>query len=250
MARRNRATLKDYFRYGRRPSEQAFEDLIDSGLNTLDDGFFTHSPEIGIGLVSQGEHGALISTFVNPGDDHPVWEIAIDRNSKDLVIRNKDGHKGAKTSITLKHSDDPAGGFRRGDVLVSGNLHAQGRVGAFKRGKVPADGHWHDILDQETVDMEGCWMFEVTAGCAQRDKGRYAILHAVAMHCFGNRRKIRKSRSNFGIFGNRICIRWLREKGTFKCRLQLKTMFRYDGNREINYQVANLWDNPTMNDLI
>lgn len=246
MARRNRATLKDYFRYGRRPSEQAFEDLIDSSLNTLDDGFFMHSPDIGIGLVAQGEEGAMISGFVRAGDDYPVWEIAIDRQTKDLIIRSKEGAKNAKPAITVKSSDDPRQGFRRGDVVVEGNLHAHGRVGAFRTGKVAADGHWHDILDDETVEQEGCWMFEVTAGCAQPDKGRYAILHAVAMHSFGTRRRIRKTRSHYGIFGNRICIRWVRVKGTFRCKLQLKTLFRYDGNRQIRYQLTNLWDNPSM----
>lgn len=249
MARRNRATLKDYFKYGRRPSEKAFEDLIDSTLNTLDDGFFTHTPEIGIGLVSQGDQGALISTFANAGDDNPIWEIAIDRHAKDLVIRAKDEHKSDQTSITLKYSDDPVSGFRRGDVVVNGNIHAAGRVGAFKKGSVPADGHWHDILDPEIVDREGCWMFEVTAGCAQRDKGRYAVIHAIAMHCYGSRRRIRKTRSNFGVFGNRICIRWVKEKGSFKCRLQMKTMFRYNHNREISYQLTSLWENPTMDHI-
>lgn len=246
MARRNRATLKDYFRHGRRPTERAFEDLIDSNLNTLDDGFFTHSPEIGIGLAPQTENGVVISTYARAGDDHPIWDIAVGREEHDLLIRHKEGNAGGKVALTLKHADDPSGKYSKGDVFVHGQLHVRSTKGAFLSGEVPADGRWHDILNNDTVESEGCWMFQVTAGCAQRDKGRYALLHALAMHCFGSQRKISKTRSHFGIFGNRLAIRWLPIKGTFKCRLQLKTLFRYDEDKVITYHITSLWDNPSM----
>ena len=245
MARRNRDTLKDYFKQGHRPTQQAFEDLIDSNLNTLDDGF-SSSPQIGIGLAPQTDKGVVISTFLKPGDIHPIWEIAVDPDKKDLIIRRREGDKPPQPAITIKYQESGRSGYHAKDVVVDGFVHSTGRKGNFITGKIPADGKWHDLLDDKQLEDEGCWMFEVVAGCGQRNKGRYALLSALAMHCFGSRRRIRKTRSNFGLFGNRICIRWVKIKGSFSCRLQLKTLFKYDLGVMIDYQIGSLWDNPQM----
>jgi DNA-binding transcriptional regulator YhcF (GntR family) len=39
MDKKNRETLKNYFKKGSLPSEKEFANLIDSMLNTIDDGF-------------------------------------------------------------------------------------------------------------------------------------------------------------------------------------------------------------------
>ena len=243
--RRNRDTLKEYFKNGSRPTESAFRDLIDSMLNTLDDGF-SSSPQIGIGLAPQTDKGVVISTFLKPGDIHPIWEIALNSANKDLIIRRRDGDTAPQPAITIKYEDDRLAGQHGGDVVVNGLVHSIGRKGAFATGHVPADGKWHDLLNEKQVGHEGCWMFEVAAGCGHHNKGRYALLSALAMHCFGSKRRIRRTRSYYGLFGNRICIRWVKVKGSFACRLQLKTLFKYDEGVMIEYHISSLWDNPKM----
>lgn len=244
MARRNRNTLKDYFKRGQRPSERAFEDLIDSGLNTLDDGF-SSSPQIGIGLAPQSEEGVVLSTFRNPGDTYPNWEFAINRKNGDLQIRCRE-EKEAQPIVTVKYLDDQHEDAKGKGVLVNGMLTSVGRKGGYRSGSVPANGQWQDILGPDEQLEEGCYALEVVAGCGQRNKGMYALLVATAVHCFGSRRRIRKVRSNFGVFGNKICIRWVRVKGSFKCKLQLKTFFKYNHGTTIDYHVSTLWDKPQM----
>lgn len=242
MARRNRDTLKDYFRQGKRPNEQDFADLIDSTLNTLDDGFDS-SPQIGIGLTPLTDDGVIISTYRNPGDVQAAWEIAIDRKNGDLQIKRRIDSE-SQPILTLKYPTDESGNDV--DIILDGTIHSRGRKGTFKSGKAEADGKWHDILSKADRMEEGCWAFEVVAGCGERNKGRYALLVATAMHCYGSKPRIKRVRSNFGLWGNKICLRWVKEKDRFNCKLQIKTYFKYGKGTMINYQITNLWDNPEM----
>ncbi|MDR3061990.1 MAG: hypothetical protein LBU57_07750 [Dysgonamonadaceae bacterium] len=242
LNRRNRETLKNYFRQGERPTQQAFEELIDSTLNILEDGI-SGSPPIGIGLAPLTEEGVVISVFRSAGDQKTMWEIAIEKKNGDLQIRHCDDEN-SQPVLTIKHREDVQ--HKAQDILINGTLNSPGRKGNYKTGKVPADGKWHDMLGEASRLEEGCWAFEVVAGCGERNKGKYALLVATALHCFGNRPRIRKVRSNFGLFGNKICLRWRKVKDKFACRLQIKTSFRYGEGTMIEYQISRLWDNPAM----
>lgn len=245
MAKRNRKTLKNFFKEGKRPTEKDFEDLIDSTLNMLDDGF-SGSPQIGIGLAPLSQHGTIISTYRNPGDTNTVWEVAINKNNGDLQIK-RCNEKNAQPVITLKYERD--NNSHTQEVCFDGILCSPARKGTFKCGTVAADGQWHDILGEADKLQEGCWAFEVVAGCGERHKGRYALMVATALHCFGNKPRIHKVRSHFGYFGHKISLRWLRVKGTFTCKLQIRTRSQYGDGVLIQYQIANLWDNPLMDPL-
>lgn len=242
MAKRNRETLKNYFKQGKRPSEQEFEDLIDSTMNTLDDGFLG-SPQIGIGLTPLADEGVIISAFRNQGDSKPVWKIAVDKNTSDLQIKQCESEQ-SNPILTLKHSADQALGTH--EVIINGIVNSRGRKGCFKIGYIPADGKWYDILGKEDRLEPGCWAFEVVAGCGERNKGRYALMVATAIHCFGKRPKIHTVQSFFGMWGNRIKLRWVKNKDSYDASLQIKTHFRYSDEVYIQYQIANLWDNPQM----
>jgi hypothetical protein len=239
MAKRNRETLKNHFKQGERPTQQAFEDLIDSTLNTLDDGF-SGSPHIGIGLSPLTEKGVIISTFRSPGDQYPAWEIVINKNSGDFEIQRCENGI-SQPVFSIKHQKDTQD--QDSDIILNGMIRCKGIKGSYKTGQVRADGKWHDLLD-ESQQEEGCVALEVTAGCGERNKGRYALLTATAMHCYGSRCKIKKVRSNFGLWGNRLCLRWVKIKNKFACRLQIKTSFRYGEGVMIRYQISQLWDNP------
>ncbi|HCC51390.1 MAG TPA: hypothetical protein DEQ30_04470 [Porphyromonadaceae bacterium] len=241
MAKRNRETLKNHFRQGEKPTQQAFEDLIDSTLNTLDDGF-SGSPHIGMGLAPLTDRGVIISAFRSPGDPYPAWEFMIDKNTGDLCVRR--GEDGVSQPVfTMKYNKEDED--NNPEVIINGMVRCQGIKRNYITGEAPADGKWHDILDNQQLE-EGCFAFDIIAGCGERNKGRYALLSATAIHCFGSRRRIRKVRSNFGLRGNRICLRWIKIKDRFTCQLQIKTAFRYGDDTMIRYQIARLWDNPSM----
>ncbi|MCD7937369.1 MAG: hypothetical protein LUG98_10950 [Tannerellaceae bacterium] len=244
MAKRNRETLKNHFRQGAKPTQQAFEDLIDSMLNTMDDGF-SGSPHIGIGLSPLTEKGTVISTYRSPGDQYPSWEFVVDKTTGDLLIKRC--RKGiSRTVLTLKYEQEPG---HTHEAVFGGMVCCDGIKGNFIRRQVPADGQWHDLLEDSQLE-EGCPAFDIMAGCGERNKGRYALLHATAMHCYGSRRKIKKVRSNFGLWGNRICLRWVKIKDRFACRLQIKTALRYGPGILIDCRIARLWDNPTMEERL
>lgn len=241
MAKRNRETLKNHFKQGDKPTQQAFEDLIDSTLNTLDDGF-SGSPHIGIGLSPLTEKGTIISAFRSPGDQSPAWEFVIDKRTGDLHIQQNEGDVSVPV-LTIRYDKDAIHDTR--EVVFSGMIRCKGVKGSYLCDEIPADGKWHDLLDESMLD-EGCVALQIMAGCGERNKGRYAMLNATAMHCYGSRRRIKKVRSNFGLRGNRICLRWVKIKNRFACRLQMKTALRYGAGVMIRYQISSLWDNPTM----
>ena len=241
MAKRNRETLKNHFRQGEKPTQQAFEALIDSTLNTLDDGF-SGSPHIGMGLSPLTDQGVILSAFRSPGDQYPAWEFIIDKNTGNLHVQHSEDCS-SQPVFTIKNNQDDD--KNNPEVEVNGMVRCQGIKNNNITGQAPADGKWHDVL-KEADPEEGCFALEIVAGCGERNKGRYALLSATAIHCYGSRRRIRKVRSCFGLWGNRICLRWVKIKDRFACRLQIKTVFRYGEGTMIDYQIARLWDNPSM----
>ncbi|MCC8199259.1 MAG: hypothetical protein LIP06_11970 [Tannerellaceae bacterium] len=240
MARRNRETLKNHFKQGAKPTQQAFEDLIDSTLNTMDDGF-SGSPHIGIGLTPLTEKGTIISAYRSPGDPYPAWEFVIDKITGDLLI--KQCQAGLSEQVLALKYNKKTTGMR--EILFDGMICCEGIKGNFINRQVPADGTWHDLLEESQLE-EGCVALQVTAGCGERNKGRYALLHATAMHCYGNRRKIKKVRSSFGLWGNRLCLRWVKVSNRFACQLQIKTAHRYGPEVLIDCRISKVWDNQTM----
>lgn len=247
MARRNRQTLKKSFSRGQKPAEKDFENLIDSTLNILDDGFLK-SPETGIGLAPLvGKKRVVMSVFRESGDPKPDWEFSIgikgelkicrhgEDSSEPVLILNTDG------SVEIGHKETDT--EKEKDIYLNGMINMPGRKGTFAIGQVAADGKWHDITDE----LEGVCALEVVAASGRRHSGKHAILVAMATHCFGDRPKIKKIRSHFGTFSNKLNLRWV--KNGLKCKLQVKTLFYYGEDIQIHYQISKLWDNPLMENI-
>jgi hypothetical protein len=231
MAKRNRQTLKESFRQGKKPSEQDFENLIDSTMNILDDGF-SKSPETGMGLAPLLDKGTVMSVFKESSDPKPQWEIAITQE-RNLEIRRCDGDTSVAV-FTLNSDGSVNIAESEKKSILGGTIQMPIREGSLYKGSVPADGIWHDITD----DLDGCQALEIVATAGKRHRGKHAILVATATTCFGKHSKIRKTRSHFGMYGYKICIRWKRNET--KARLQIKTIFKYGENVQIRYHVTGL----------
>ncbi|MBB4036625.1 hypothetical protein GGR21_002531 [Dysgonomonas hofstadii] len=250
MPAKDRKTLKQYFEQGKKPSQQAFDDLIDSSLNTMDDGFIG-SPTIGMGLTPINDDGVIISAFTNntgKDDDKSLhWQVALNRDSGNLEIRRcKEGNIAPAMIIKHEISKSESKKSTGHETQFNGLINYQGRKGSYITGEVPADGRWHDMLGERSDLQDGCWAFEIVAGCGDPNCGRHALLVATAIHCFGSRPQIKKTRSNYGLWGNRLCLRWVKMEGVFTCQLQIKTFFKYNEGTNIKFQIAKLWDNPLM----
>jgi hypothetical protein len=241
MPKRNRKTLKECFGRGRRPSEVDFENLIDSTINVLDDGF-SKSAETGIALAPIQGKSVVMSVFRKPEDDSPEWEIAVDEDSGNLLI-GRPSEAGTLPLLRLKSSGEVELGITTRGVQLNGAVSCDGRKGSYKQGRVPADGHWHSITDE----LEGCWALEVVAGCGRKNTGKHALLVATAMHCFGAKPRIKAVDSHYGQWGNRIRLRWV--CSGFSGKLQIKTTFNYGEGIAISYNIARLWDAPYMEEV-
>ena len=238
MARRNRQTLKESFRQGKKPSEQDFENLIDSTLNILDDGF-SKSPETGMGLAPLLEKGTVLSVFKEMSDAKPQWEFAINQENN-LEIRRFE-EIGSIPLLTLKTDGSVEITGKGKKAVFGGTIRMAAREGSLYRGKAPADGCWHDV----TSKLDGCPVLEITAVAGKKHSGKYAVLTATATACFGRHSKIRKIDSYFGLYGNKIRIRWKKTRGRYSAKLQLKTIFKYDDDTDIHYHITSLWNDTT-----
>ncbi|MCD8042217.1 MAG: hypothetical protein LUH10_04060 [Tannerellaceae bacterium] len=241
MARRNRETLKKSFRKGKKPTENDFENLIDSTLNILEDGFFK-SPENGIELTPLiGEKRVVMSVYREAGDPDPAWEISVGTRGELKICRYGNPH--SKPFVVLSPDGDIQIGDREKKIIFPGLSESPGRIGTFLSGEVPADGKWHAI----TPGLEGVRALEVVAAAGRRTTGKHAILVAWATHCFGSKPQIKKIQSHYGVFGNKLVLRWVVNE--LKATLHIRSFFDYRKDIKIHYRISTLWDNPFMENI-
>jgi hypothetical protein len=235
MPKKTRQTLKESFKQGKRPGEQDFENLIDSTMNILDDGF-KKSPETGMGLAPLLEKGTVMSVFRKTSDKNPQWEIAIDQSNGNLEIR-KFQDENYIPVLVLNTDGSVLHGENGKSSIFGGKVEMPVREGNLYNASVPADGKWHDITDSLT----GSQALEIVAVAGKKSSGKHAVLMAFATSCFGSHSKIKKIRSYYGQYGYKIGIRWVADKTENTCRLQLRTRFHYGEDIRIHYHITSLW---------
>ncbi len=253
MAKRNRSTLKNFFREGALPSADQFADLIDSSLNNIDEGF-DKSSEHGYEISSIGFHDTLISFFRNSAPDNPLWSISYDRNQDKLLFNKLDDNKVA-TPVLVLTPDQKVGINEKNpewDLDVAGVIRSQGRIGhaLADQPTVPADGEWHTI----TGPLSGCHALEVMAGAGNKGTGRYALMHAIAMNTFNPtglffnflnfKKRIKYHHAYYNAMGNRLKLRWLGTGNEYY--LQLRSNCDYGDECHIRYYITNLWFDSVM----
>jgi hypothetical protein len=220
MPKKDRDTLKNYFQSGSLPTQGQFENLIDSMLNKLSDGFDNTAPD-GFKLA-QLRGAKLASFFEDIAIRSPIWSLQIDirGGTRNLSFLNQE----EKPVLTL----DPQGkvGINNNrpqfELDVDGIVACRGRIGHAGLKNVHANGLWQDITDT----LEGCQALEVVAGVGRPKSGKYALVHAFALKTFGARGKIVYHQANYGSRCNRIRLRWRKRPGK-RFVLQLKTACCY-----------------------
>lgn len=237
MARRNRETLRKFFARGKMPTEEHFTDLIDSSLNMIDEGL-AKSGDKGLSLAPLDEVGHVISIFQKIEDDEQKWSILLDKNTGNLIIQKFDN----TPLLTLNQNGFVGFGVPDPQYQIHTNQMTglYGRTGTYATGQVPGDGKWHNI----TEPLRGCYAFEVIAGCGKPGEGKYALIIASAIQCFGSHRRIYPMQSWYGIRCNRLRLRW--NKQGDHCLLQIKTRCDYGEQTMIDFNLSSLWNKPHM----
>lgn len=240
----NRATLKGMFSNGNRPNEENFANLIDSMVNTVDDGI-TKNAENGLALAPDGaESSRVISFFENIQNDTPDWTIELgSSDNPGLTVAQPASNDPAKPRLFFQQTgktgfltDEPLA-----DVHIKGIAGSDSRLGTYELGSVPADGAWHTVID----GLNGCRAFEVVAQAGGQERsGKYAMLHAIATSTFG-KSKIKRTQSHYGFCWNRIKLRFSGNQNGYK--LEMKTASQFGTGHEIKFHITNLWDNSIAN---
>ena len=209
MSKRNRNTLKHYFREGALPTVAHFEDLIDSSVNILEEGIYK-TPKDGWQVASLAKQDQLISFYQGSVDNRPRWSIGFSQDASALLFNQCEGGyqgKAVKRQTVLSLNEGGQVGVNHDapqvPLDVKGVIRSTGRIGSTFTGdkeaekidsqvleasalsvdetiptKIPADGKWHRI----TPILEGCHGFEITAGVGVRWSGNYALLRATALN--------------------------------------------------------------------
>ncbi len=250
MDKKNRKTLKAYFKKGSLPSEQQFALLIDSMLNTIDDGFEKTS-EDGLKLASIGNSDKLVGFYKNIEEKSAIWSMEFDGPDNRLLFNHNDHTILSLIPQDPKDSQEPKG--RVGintknpetELDIKGTLASTGRMGNYRGkhsdGKVLADGTPHTIIEK----LDGCTAFEIMAGVGgEKKSGKYALVHAIALNTYNSKSKVVIHQACYGSRCNRIKLWWEGEQHDY--RLKMRTQCCYGEGIAINYQITELWFDPFM----
>lgn len=255
MAKKNRSTLKRYFQEGSLPSGDQFGDLIDSSLNTVDEGF-DKTPENGFEISLLGDHDRLISFFKSSAIKNAVWVISYDKDEDKLFFKKPTDEDNKQPALTF--TNDGRVGVNNANpgftLDVNGVISSAGRIGANPNQQitVPADGDWHNI----TGALSGCHAFEVMAGVGCKGSGKYALMNALAMNAynpkgylfnlFNLKKKIKYHQAYYLSRINRIKLRWSGDGKEYY--LQMKSNCHYGESIKIRYYITSLWFDDDMSE--
>ncbi|MEM7490235.1 MAG: hypothetical protein AAF390_14030 [Pseudomonadota bacterium] len=273
MSKRDRTTLKSFFRDGALPGAEQYRDLIDSSVNQVEDGFDKTDLD-GLRLSSIGSSLRVMSLYEDLGTQTPSWVIEHGNENPGALHVRPDRGKGADV-IDTTPGPSPDGSRaaapglsldRRGDVGiglhspawpldVNGVVRMHGRIGVESPDipHVPADGRWHFI----TQPLTGCQAFEVMAGAGGLEgQGRYSLVHAIAMNAYHprnrflnwafRRRRIRAQTAVYGSYADRIRLQWVKDPEPHHFRLRICTNADFGKGRTIQYKLTRLWFDSTM----
>jgi hypothetical protein len=269
LSKQDRTTLKSFFRDGALPTAEHYRDLIDSAVNQVEDGFDKTTTD-GMKIASVGASRRLVSLYRGLGTREASWTIEHGQKPGNLHMRQGngaqeglafDGAGDAEGAAALTLTRDGRTGLGHEDprcrLDVAGSARMEGRIGVTSPGMphVPANGGWHDI----TPPMTGCQAFEVMAGAGgERTKGRYALLHAIAMNAFHprnpilnwmfGRRRIRSQTAVYDSYAHRLQLRWHATEQPHHFTLQLRSSANYGEGYVIRYYLTRLWFDPLMDD--
>ena len=252
MSKRDRPTLRKFFRDGALPTSEHYGDLIDSMVNRIDDGFDKTERE-GLRIASLGTSPALMSFYSGAGVAEAAWGFRHGRTAGTLHVQ-PGAEAGEAPALSLSRAGRVGVNAADPDwrLDVDGVARMRGRIGfAGPAPTVPADGRWHDI----TGPLTGCHGYEVMAGAGgEPGRGRYALVHAVALNAYNPRnpvlnwmfarRSIRSQTAVFGSFSDRLRLRWAGTTRSY--RLQLRSNASFGAEVAIRYYLTRLWFDAAM----
>lgn len=235
MAIKNRKELKSAFKKGNIPTQDDFENLIDSLVHKHEDGLFDENN--GICISSSGASNKLVSFCESMNKKNILWSLEQNTNiNNDSGLNLVDKNGDSLMYINNKSFVGIGNVTPQCKLDVNGEIQTTGRRGTYKYGRVLGDGKWHVIIDQ----LSDCHVFEIVAKINKYNFGRHSIIHAIAANAFnGKGNKINITNAFYGDSKNSIDLCWDGEE--FNYNLKIRTTNNYDGEFYIEYYITNLW---------
>jgi hypothetical protein len=235
MSSRRRSELKNYFIKGRIPKEEDFQDLIDSTLNILDDDVQVNE-EDGL-ILSPKENNSLLTFKEKTQEEGAFWRIELESDANNEQFLKFKFSQNEHAILSLAQDGKVGVGIEKPlhNLDVNGAIGSHGRIHYYRFGEVPADGQWHNIVE----NISDYSAFEVTAACGE--KGAHAITHAIAVGTYGKSKGgINQTQNFFGRSRNRIELRW--NGDYFNYALQIRSIRPYAKETNVKYHVGLLWE--------
>jgi|GEM_PF-152915 len=249
--KRERSVLKAIFRNNLSP--EAYADLIESTINMKDDGI-EKDEQNGLRLTLTGSSRKLLSFWEKIESKSPAWSIGLNPENQPKGINITEGRKYSRLFIREGGNIGIGNTSPEYKLHVNGLVAMQGRVGDFSKGRIPANGDWHNVLE----NLGGCQAFEIFAHINDDGDKRYALTYATLLISHGLKgvktevKQLQASSSwLWGKIWNTINFRWvIDEKNSVdeeRYIIQMKTRTHYgpkrDGSpKEIFFRITKLWD--------
>jgi len=233
--------------------------LIQSTINVLSDRIGVD--DNGLKLEPNGRDNRLVSFFKNIEDKTPLWNIAFEQPKNTAEqgekYRGLTFYGAGKPVLFLQNNGNVGINTLQPNyqLAVNGIVSMKGRVGDFSSGQIPADGEWHNLLE----DLEGCQAFEAFAHIIDNRSERYALTHATLLLSDKGGEKCRVISTSAGskwLWGkwlNKVQLRWHKEnkitadgEEVIKYNLQIRSRTRYGlaggAPHHIFFRLLKLWD--------
>lgn len=210
--RKNRETLKGYFKKGGVPTEEQFAGLIDSVPNIVEDGQVQRTSD-GWAFYPQHEGGMELALYRDVPENSgakPAWRLRV-TGDKRLVICTED----EETVLELA---------RDKTVTVSGGEEKPMPVNNDEYITIPADKEWHDVLVDFPPRDSKCHVFSIHASCNDT-VGLCLLTHATAVWMGNDEQHIKSHQKHWWGWTGAVKVRW--QGGS---RLQLRSRKRLGGN--------------------
>ncbi|ACR12048.2 conserved hypothetical protein [Teredinibacter turnerae T7901] len=279
MSKQNRSTLKAFFGDGALPNSSNFRDLIDSTINISEDGFAKDS-ENGLKLTCHSEYTVLTSFYEAGSKDKAVWRSKFDGDHSNLLWSSQantdEGFEFSaaddaklNAALCLARTNNRLGvGIGTKDpkatLDVNGAAFVQERRGTYGRSfeSVAANGEWQTIVD----NIQGGSGFEIVARAQNISRRRYAMVHAIALHCpwrrksndllawLGLRNRINYTQVYHDSLLHKIKLRWNEDDMKSGYQLQIRSNCDYGTEQRtedgyaadepcvIDFHITRLWD--------
>lgn len=220
MEKKDRNTLKSYFKKGCVPSENQFAELIDSVPNIVDDGIIRHTDDGWAFFPAKGKRLQLALHYMECSS--AAWTLSL-TSEKGLEIRNEAGEivfslEQKSQIISLEAKEEKPTEKKDYDNFENEKTYTNIVL--------PADKHWHDILEI-SADNKSFNTYQVFACLSGLQNESYKVTSVVASNLGCSNYNLDSPQKGWFWWRGRIMFRWEKHDGKLFLQIRSKKEYEY-----------------------